>query len=196
MKKLSQHRYLQGVYRTLVDEAYAAEKIRLKGDLPSKDTWRREINLATTQKYSTKEMNQSTDFDAVALELAMIAGNDTWINKIIQSAAKRYRYNIQQFIQDLEVLTAKEITWAYVQGICKQANYSTSIMDCPVEHLENIMKMLSTHVRRLAKKQGLSLKDLRSSYSRKEDNPAVAKAKWHHDHHHHVTHNQEEAVHA
>lgn len=194
-KKLSQHRYLQGVYRTLVDEAYAAEKIRLKGDLPSKDDWRRKINLDTTGKYSTKEMNQSTDFDAVALELAMIAGNDHWINKITQSASKRYRFLINQSVQDLEVLTATKITWAYVQGICKQANYSTSIMDCPVEHLESVMKMLSTHVRRLAKKQGLSLKDLRSSYYRKEDSPVVAKAKWHHDHHHHVTH-EKEAVHA
>ena len=91
MKPLSASPGQRGKYRQLVDAAYAAEAERRRGDLPPKDAWRREINLATTGKYSTMQMSQTTDFDAVMLELAIIAMDEYWLNRLATSEERRVR---------------------------------------------------------------------------------------------------------
>lgn len=188
MKRLSDSPGQRCRYRQLVDAAYTAEAERLRGDLPPKETWRREINLATTGKYSTMEMNQTTDFDKVMLELAIIAMDEYWLNRLSSSEERRLRHVIQWMIEDLEYLERQPIAWSYIQGICKQANYATSLMDCPAEHLAKVMQMVDTHVRRLAKRQEIARADLPSAYKRKGRTDAEAKALWHHDHHHHINH--------
>jgi hypothetical protein len=197
-KKFSQSPWHQGHYRVLVHDAWLAHCQRT-GEAPNcksaAETFRRKINVDTTGKYSTKEMNCSKDFDAVMMELAIIAGNDYWLNKLSLSESRRYRHVIQWFIYDLEYLEQKPISWKYVQSIAKQANFTgTSLKDCPVEHLAEIMKMIDTHVRRLAKKAGITRADLPTAYMRKGKTDVEAKALWHHDHKHHITHG--EAVHA
>lgn len=186
-KKLSQHKYLQGCYRTLVHEAWLAH-CQQSEEFISEDDFRRDINVKKTGKYSTTQMNCSTDFDAVMMELAIIAGNDYWMNKLSLSESRRYRHNIMWFIYDLEYLEKKPISWAYIQGIAKQAKYSTSLKDCPVEHLAKIQMMLDTHIRRLAKRQNIARSDLPTAYMRKGKSDEEAKALWHHDHHHHILH--------
>ena len=184
MKPLSASPGQRGRYRQLVDAAYAAEAERLRGDLPPKDEWRRKINLDTTGKYSTMEMNQTTDFDKVMLELAIIAMDEYWLNRLSSSEERRYRHVIQWMIEDLEYLEKHPIAWSYIQGICKQANYATSLMDCPAEHLAKVMQMVDTHVRRLAKRADIARADLPSAYKRKS---RTDEAK---DHRHHITHKQ------
>lgn len=186
-KKLSQHRQMQGWYRALVHEAWLAH-CQQTGEFISEEDFRRDINVKTTGKYSTTQMNCSKDFDAVMMELAIIAGNDYWMNKLSTSESRRYRHVIQWFIYDLEYLEKKPIAWAYIQGIAEQAKYSTSLKDCPVEHLADIMKMVDTHIRRLAKRQDIARADLPTAYMRKGKNDTEAKALWHHDHKHHILH--------
>ncbi|QBG47850.1 hypothetical protein EGM51_10760 [Verrucomicrobia bacterium S94] len=178
----------QGKYRTLVDAAYMAEAQRLRGEIPRKDEWRRQLNVRTTGKYSTKQMNSTTDFDAVMLELAIIADDYYWINRLSTAAERRLRHIIEWFIYDLEYLTKQTITWKYIQGICKQAGYADSLMDCPAEHLAKVMQMTDTHVRRLANKVDIARSDLPSAYMRKGLSDAEAIARFRHDHHHHINH--------
>jgi len=190
-KKLSQSPWHQKHYRQLVDEAWRVhcEQNELNVfDRAAKDEWRRKINVDTTGCYSTKEMNCSKHFDAVMMELAIIAGNDYWMNKLSLSESRRYRHNIKWFLYDIEYLEKRELTWAYIQSIAEQAKYTTSLKDCPVEHLANIMMMLDTHIRRLAKKAGVARADLPTAYMRKGKTDDEAMAAWRHDHHHHILH--------
>lgn len=156
--------------------------------------FRRHINLEATQCYSIKEMNQTTDFDAVMLELAIITFDKYWINRLSSAAERRICWILkEQFIPDLEFLTKQAITWDYIKGICTQAGIPSDMNDCPADLLKKILQMVDTHIRRLAKKADTALIDLPSGYFRRGYKPDAAKAKFRHDHHHHVTHETEPA---
>jgi hypothetical protein len=154
--------------------------------------YRREINLDATGCYSIKEMNQTTDFDAVMLELAIRAEDEFWINRLSSAAERRIKWVIEkQFIPDLEFLMKKPVSYSYIAGIAAQAKYPIDLNDCPAELFVRVLKMVDTHIRRLAKEQGVELIDLPSGYFRRGYPADQAKAKWHHDHHHHITHGDE-----
>lgn len=158
-------------------------------DRSAETQFRREINLKSTQCYSIKEMNHTTNFDAVMLELAIIAFDEYWIDRLSTSAERRLRWILRkQFIPDLEFLMKEEIGWEYITGICHQAGIPTRMDDCPAPLLMKIVQMVDTHIRRVAKREGIALIDLPSGYFRRGYKPAVAQAKFRHDHHHHVSH--------
>ena len=156
------------------------------------DDWRRKINVDQTGKYSSAKMTNA-QFDRVMLELAIVAGDDYWIGRCSTNEVRMLRWIIKkQFICDLEFLEQQKIGWEYIQGICKQAGFSDSLMDCPVEDLERVMMMLDSHIRRLAKNHkpnAIAIADLPSGPFRKGIRPAnKAMAIYRHDHHHHITH--------
>ncbi len=183
---MSLSRGQQGQYRILVDAAYQEEAARQRGELPPKEAWRRQLNLATTGHESTREMNKTADFDAVMLELAIMAMDEFWINRLATAEERRFRHIIEWFIYDLEFLKQEPINWFYIAGICKQAGYAVSLMDCPAEHLAQVLKMVDTHVRRLAKARDIRRVNLPSGYMRKGETDAMAIAKFRHDHHHQI----------
>lgn len=151
--------------------------------------FRREINLDATGCYSIKEMNQTDDFDAVMLELAIRGEDLYWINRLSTAAERRIKWVIEkQFIPDLEFLLKKPVAYSYIAGIAAQAKYPIDLNDCPATMFVRVLQMVDTHIRRLAKKQSVELIDLPSGYFRKGLAPAKAKAAFHHDHHHHLTH--------
>jgi hypothetical protein len=155
--------------------------------------FRREINLAATGCYSIKEMNQTTDFDAVMLELAIIAEDLYWINRLSSAAERRIKWVIEkQFIPDLEFLLKEPVPLSYIKGIAKQAGLPTEFMDCPARDMLKILQMTDTHIRRLAKRNGVEVIDLPSGYFRRGVRPVeTARAKFRHDHHHHITQSKE-----
>ena len=158
--------------------------------------WRHQTNLDATGSYSIKEMNQTDDFDHVMLELAIIAEDTYWIDRLSSTAERRIKWVIEkQFIPDLEFLKKEAVTWDYIKAICEKAGFPTDFNDCPAQLLVRVLQMVDTHIRRMAKKQGIDLIDLPSGYFRRGIRPADrAQAKFRHDHHHHVTHNPVGAV--
>lgn len=177
-------------YFQLAHAAYEVECERRDDPLPSFDEWRHKIQLDTTGKFSIKEMNKTSDFDAVMLELSIIAEDIFWINRLSCAAERRIRYIIEkQFLPDLEVLEQQKIGWAYIKGICDHMNVPNNIQDCPAEQLIKVLQALDTHIRRLARKAGIEIIDLPSGYFRKGVRPTnAAQAKYRHNHHHHITH--------
>lgn len=175
----------QGIYRQLVDAAYTAELTRRPLEIGTKEDWRRAINVKACGKFSTRNWNNA-DFDAVVLELAIIAEDDYWIGRCSTNDVRQLQWLLKkQFIPDLEFLEKRPIGWEYIQGICAQAKYSSSLMDCPKEHLENVLMMVDTHIRRLAKRNNYAIADLPSGPFRKGIRPAnKALAIYRHDHHH------------
>lgn len=178
-------------YRILVAQAYAEEAARLQGELPRKEEWRRQFNVAITGHYSTQEMNRTDDYDKIMFELAILANDDRQIAYFSAAAERRIGYIIKkQFLPDLEYLEQTSIDWKYIQGICKQMHVPDNINDCPAELLLKVLWALDTHIRRLARKAGIELIDLPSGYFRKGFRADEAKARWHHDHHHHIRHGE------
>ena len=175
-------------------ESHCEQTLKPVNSRAAETQFRREINLAATGCYSIKEMSQTDDFDKVMLELAIIAFDEYWIDRLSTSAERRLRWILrEQFIPDLEFLMKEPITWAYITGICNQAGIPTRMDDCPAQLLMKIVQMVDTHIRRLAKKADTALIDLPSGYFRRGYKPEAAKAKFRHDHHHHVTPKPEHA---
>ncbi len=163
-------------------------------DKAAETQFRREINQDATQCYSIKEMNQTTDFDKVMLELAIIAEDVYWIDRLSSAAERRIKWVIEkQFIPDLEFLKKEPVDYSYIEGIAAQAKYPIDMQDCPANLLVRVLQMVDTHIRRLAKEQSVELIDLPSGYFRRGWKPAKAQAKFRHDHHHHITHEKEPA---
>ena len=189
-KSLNDNPAQRGIYHKLIFSAYTAEAERLKGDIPRREEWRKQLNLRITGKYSTKEMNQVDDFDQIIMELAIMADDYYWINRLSTAVERRLRHVIQWFIYDLEYLKHERITWDYIKAICKQAGYATSLMDCPAEHLSKVMMMVDQQIRRMAKEAGIDRSDLPSAYMRKGYSDEEAIAKFRHDHHHHIKHGE------
>ena len=179
-------------YFQLAHDAYEVESARLCEELPAFDEWRHKIQLDTTGCFSIKEMNHTDHFDAVMLELAIIAEDIYWINRLSSAAERRIRYVIEkQFLPDLEFLEQQSIGWEYVKGICNHMAIPDKLQDCPAEQLIKVLQALDTHIRRLARKAEpkVELIDLPSGYFRRGIRPVdAAQAHYRHDHHHHVKH--------
>jgi hypothetical protein len=164
-------------------------------DRAAQTQFRREINLDATGCYSIKEMNQTSDFDAVMLELAIRGEDLYWINRLSTAAERRIKWVIEkQFIPDLEFLLKKPVPYSYIAGIAAQAKYPIDLNDCPAEMFVRVLKMVDTHIRRLAKKQHVELIELPSGYFRRGVQAPLGRIKTRHDNHHHQPHDKK--VHA
>ncbi len=162
-------------------------------DKTAESDWRHRVNMEATGCASIKEMNHTDDFDSVMLELAIVAGDVYWINRLSSAAERRIRWVIEtQFIPDLEFLKKEAIGWAYIEGICRQSRTPVDLDDCPAELLVRVLQMVDTHIRRLAKKEGVKVSDLPSGYFRAGVRPgAKAKAKYRHERHHRRQHTEQ-----
>lgn len=190
MKSLNDSSGQRARYFQLVQSAYEKESERLCDDIAPLNTWRRQVNLSATDFYSIKEMNQTTDFDKVMLELAIIAEDCYWISRLSSAAERRITWVIkEQFIPDLEFLEKQPISWDYIKGICNRANIPNRLEDCPAELLIKVLQMVDTHIRRLAKRADIDLVALPSGYFRRGLLPVKkARAKYRHENHHHQPH--------
>lgn len=180
-------------YFALVTDAWTAHCQREgidSSDRKAETEWRHAISVESCGCKSIKEMNHTSDFDAVMLELAIVAGDMYWLDRLASAAERRIKWVIEhQFIPDLEVLTKQQIGWGYIEGICEQAGLPSKIEDCPAQLLQKVLQMVDSHIRRLARKEGIKPRDLPSGYFRRGIRPgSTAQAKYRHDQHHRRQH--------
>ncbi len=143
----------QGYYRPLKERAWLAHASRNNLHPNSRfaqDQWYRCLLLDAAGIYSTKEANQTGDFDCIMLAMAEIAGDEYWIKRMAGAAERRWRYMIAQ------KMTAKGMSFgAYLRG----ERYIQSIMnhmgidqlayaDLPAEHLKKIFIALDEDFKR------------------------------------------------
>ena len=165
---MSLSRGQQYKYFALASAAYAAEKERNGDAMPSQNQWRRELQVKTIGRYSTKEMNKTTDFDKMMLEFAIMANHAGWLDRLSSGAERRLRHIIRGFLKDLSALEGKPVRWSYIRGICKRMNIPDQMKDCPAPLLQKVLQAVDTHIRRLAKRQNINLGDLPSRQLKKE----------------------------
>jgi len=102
-------------------------------------------------------------FDRVMAALAIIARDEYWIDRAARAPETRMRWQIEQFLADLDYLAKTTHTWAYVRAIWRQADMlPEDISDAPAQLLWKVLQMLDTHIRRLCRDYALSPSDLPS----------------------------------
>jgi hypothetical protein len=144
-----------GCFNDLAKAAYQAAQTSSK--VPAFDPWIRSI--CQRNGYSESDSgalyfpNCKESFDRVMADLAVIANDEYWIRRTAAAAETRMRWQIKQFLIDLDYLDKRFVhTWDYVKGIYKQsATLPADINDCPAQTLQRILQMLDTHVRRICK---------------------------------------------
>ena len=98
-------------------------------------------------------------FDTVMSILAVDACDMYWINRTSDGSARRMRFQISVFLDDLSWLESSQVGWPYVVKIYRQSNSKATlpdhIEDCPAEHLVSVLQMLDTHIRRLCARHGV-----------------------------------------
>jgi hypothetical protein len=156
----------QGKYRPVVDAAWRRE-CELEGFAPNdrkaRDRWYRRQLLAAADVYSTKQCNAVKDFDKVMLHFAIRAEDEYWMKRLAQADERRVRHHLRRYMRDLEYLEKRSVDWAYVKSIYGQSKLPPGDMkDCPAECLLKVLQMLDTHVRRVAKNEGIRPMDLPS----------------------------------
>ncbi len=144
-------------YRPLVERAWKAHAARNKLHVNSrfsKNEWYRCVLLDTVGIYTTKQADQTTDFDALMLAFAVIAGEAYWINRMAGALERRWRWLIGKKMDALKMpLGTNEKTGErYVLGIMKQMGLDQlAYRDLPAEHLKKIFIALDEQVQRKTK---------------------------------------------
>jgi len=151
-------------FTDLAKDAYVMAQTSSK--VPDFEPWLRSIcerNGFKNAESGALYFPDNTDsFDQVMADLAVIAMDEYWIDRTSSSAERRMRWQIEQFLIDLDFLDKRfEHTWDYVRSIYKQSELlPADINDCPAQILWKALQMLDTHIRRLCKDFEIQPKDL------------------------------------
>jgi len=140
-------------FQELAQAAYNAD--RLRSQIPDFPAWIATIcarnGYPATPTGTLYFPDGKASFDKVMGDLAVIANDDYWIGRTSAAAENRMRWQMGEFLKDLEFLDKRfSHDWAYVRSIYKQADLlPLDIEDCPVATLQKVLQMLDTHIRRL-----------------------------------------------
>ena len=153
-----------GSFTDLAKAAYQAAQT--SSQVPAFDPWIRSICQRNGYNESDSGAlcfpNCTESFELVMADLAVIANDEYWIGRTSSAAETRMRWQIEQFLIDLDYLDKRFIhTWDYVKGIYKQsAALPADINDCPAQTLWRVLQMLDTHIRRICKDFDVRAMDL------------------------------------
>jgi hypothetical protein len=131
----------QGAFRRLAIRAWRVMQQRGQAPAAGFNAWiNARIGEATSM--SAGRRSGQVKFDQLVCSLAIVAGDEYWLDRTAQSAERRIRYRIRQELAKLSAIQGRELDWSYAQGICEQARLAPSLDDCPAQHLRAILAML------------------------------------------------------
>lgn len=145
---------------SLAKKAYAIERKRTSGNMPSIDAWTSAIisQTCTGEVVPGTHLGGTTQgyYDDVMVSFAVIANDAFWLNRLAQGAEIRMRWQIKRYLVDLSWLYQRECGWEYLVGIWKQSKaLPVSMDDAPADTLRQILAMLDTHIRRVCEKRNI-----------------------------------------
>gem|GEM_PF-5612371 len=130
-------------------------------DRVAEDTWRRDVLQKISGQRSSKNLSME-QFEEAMLEFAMTAQEDKEIAYWSLAKERRYRYQVNRFMQLLSVVRAEVTSWSYVRSIMDRMNLAERLDDVPLENLQDIIAALDTHFRRLCRECGLKPADVKA----------------------------------
>ncbi len=143
----------QAHFRPLVERAWHVHCNRTgrrRFDRAARDAWYRQNLMESVGTYTTKELNQVSDFDEVMLHFAIIADDKYWIDRLSQGDERRMRYLIKKRLSDLDELDPfTKHTWDYARATYAQMGLPKTIETTPARLLWKVFQALDTHVRQL-----------------------------------------------
>lgn len=140
-----------------------------------KTAYRKRVITETTSQGSLKDVNRTTDFEALIVRLALDSGDYEMAIRWDSGQERRWAYMVEICaIQLTQLIDDQPTPLAYVIGILNQAGYQGRFngdvwwLDLTADRLQSLFQMLDTHRRRLLRRSGSRhLKfDLALSYHR------------------------------
>lgn len=146
----------QGLYRPLVERAWRAYCDRTNCSPHAdgfRETWYRQQIYEVCGVNTTKDCNNTEDFDFLLIRFATIAGDEHMIAHATASAERRMRWVINKKLAEIEKLEGRPVSWRYAQALYAQMSshhlLPDDINDCPAALLRKVVQALDTHARRL-----------------------------------------------
>lgn len=155
-------------YRPLVARAWLAECERSgfsPNDKAAREDWyRAELLSSEIHVTSTKQCNQTSDFDKLMLHFAILVNDDALIERFTRGGERRLEHVMQEALDDLSWLHKSTITWDYVRAIHAQSKRSKAtgkkeyfpavperLEDCPPYVLFKLNQFLEEYIQRICK---------------------------------------------
>lgn len=143
----------QKYYRPLLRKAWTADCARSgvsPDDKIAFDAWYRNELFTAIGVWTTKELNQTDDYDSVMLHFAVIADDEYWITRMARGKERRIEHLINQRLADLDGIDQeRRHDWTYARSIYEHMALPEHLYDCPAELLVKVFQALDTHVRRM-----------------------------------------------
>lgn len=126
-----------------------------------RDRYRRRVIAKETAKSSLKDINRTSDFDAVLMRLHADAGDYEAALRCDSGTERRWAYLVEVCaLQLTQLMDDQPDPLAYVIGILNQAGYKGHYtgqvwwLDLTADRLQALFQMLDTHRRRILKRTG------------------------------------------
>lgn len=150
------NRRQQALYRPMVKRAWL-EHCQKHGIFPNakgqQDQWYRNELMECIGENTTSRCNKSQDFDIVMRHFSVIAKNEQWPVKISDSPERRYRFLIEQRLEQMRESSGSLYTWKYALGILKHmfpnSPFVGDMADCPAAILRKVFIALDRQAARL-----------------------------------------------
>lgn len=148
-------------FRRIAERAWRRCCERHTADGVDFPTWLdRELALCGIEQRNAPDRVKT--FDRVLSHFAILAGDERAIDKASRADEDRMRWQIRQFMSDLEWLEQKPVTWEYVSAIYTQARLLPALDEAPALVLWKVLQMLDTHIRRLCRDRMIEPSELPS----------------------------------
>jgi len=158
----------QGQFRPLLRKAFMADYARTpsgSADPEFREWYEGELWKAFHVRSTTELVWIPRRFDELMLHFGTIAMDMSVLNKYSSGEERRIRFSIMSIMVDLSWLERRTVDWSYVESIFLQSKVGAPLCpwsDATTAMLKNVLMMLDTHVRRLAKRHGIRPRDLPS----------------------------------
>jgi hypothetical protein len=137
-------------FQDLAERAWSAESDRGRVDHGTDfRTWLTGL-LDECGVHAHAAADKTESYDAVMAALAVIAGDEYWINRTAQAAELRMRHVIRGLMSELTELTGCTIDWEYCRGIYRQMALPLTMEEATAVWLWKVLQALDTYRRRLS----------------------------------------------
>lgn len=119
-------------------------------DSKAEESYRRSVIEKYSGQRSAKGLSKE-QYEDVMLDFAMTAQEDKETLYWSTARDRRYRYQVNHFLQLLAVARGEVTSWSYVRSIMDQMSLPEYLDDVPAEKLQNVIAALDTHFRRLCR---------------------------------------------
>jgi len=155
----------QGKFRPLARQAWLRHcltKDLNESDRDGEREWYERQLFDVLGARSTKDVSITPDrYHDLMLHFAQLAKDEKWLSRLATEQERRMRWLIGQRLDAIAHLEGKPVPWEYAVATYVHMDLPLTLEDTPAEYLYKVFQALDTHVRRLLRRAGLTMRELK-----------------------------------